>query len=80
MAKTPKSRTPAQKVYDAFGGPMDVSRATKIAHQEVYRWGYSKAKKGCDGRVPHQHQETILKAAKRLKLKLAPADLVMTPK
>jgi len=58
---------------------MGVVRATKIAQNEVYRWQYPKDKKGCDGRVPHQHQKTILSAAKRLMLELAPADLVDMP-
>lgn len=58
---------------------MDVHRATGIPQQEVYRWDYPKAKKGCDGRVPHQHQRKILQAAKRLNIVLTPADLVDTP-
>lgn len=77
MAK--KLKNPAERVYAAFGGAMGVHRATGIPQQEVYRWNYSKAKKGCDGRVPHQHQRKILDAAKRLKIALAPADLVDTP-
>ena len=79
MVKATVYRTPAQKVYDAFGGPMEVSRATGIPHQEVYRWRYSKAKRGCDGLVPHRHQETILAAVAKLQLRLKPADLVKVP-
>ena len=71
--------TPADRVFKAFGGPMDVSRATGIVAQEVYRWRYAKDNGGTGGLVPHQHQATILKAVKKLKLKLEPADLVNTP-
>lgn len=71
--------TPAEKVYEAFGGQMMVAKETGISFQEVYRWNYPKERRGTAGRVPHQHQETILVAAKRLKLKLQPADLVMVP-
>lgn len=77
MAK--RRKTPAEKVYAAFGGAMDVVRALDLPTNEVYRWNYPKDRKGCDGRVPHQHQAAILKAAKRLKLKLKPEDLVDTP-
>ena len=79
MAKVSTNISPAQKVYDAFGGPMEVCRATGISYQEVYRWRYSRAKRGCDGLVPHRHQETILAAVARLHLKLKPADLVKIP-
>jgi len=79
MAKKPDTRTPAERVYDAFDGRMNVSRETGIAHQEVYRWNYSKAKRGCGGLVPHRHQEAILAAVERLGLKLRPAHLVKTP-
>jgi|TARA_Y100000310_G_C20680667_1_gene815754 hypothetical protein len=58
---------------------MEVARATGISYQEVYRWRYTKAKRGCNGHVPHKHQETILRAAAELKLSLKPADLVMIP-
>jgi len=77
MAK--RKETPAQRVYDAFGGAMEVVRATGLSNGEVYRWGYPKSKRGCDGRIPHQHQALILTAAKQLKVKLKPEDLVDTP-
>lgn len=58
---------------------MEVSRATGIRFQECYRWQYPKAKRGCDGLVPHRHQEAILRAVLKRRLDLIPADLVMTP-
>ena len=72
-------KTPAEKVYDAFGGPMEVSRETGITTSEVYRWNYDKDKSGTGGLVPHQHQELILRTAKKLFLKLKPEDLVKVP-
>ena len=74
----PTPRSPAQRVCDAFGGAMVVSRETGIPYQEVYRWNYSKAKRGCGGLVPSQHQGTILAAVERLGLDLPAAALVDT--
>jgi hypothetical protein len=74
-----RKKAPAFRVYDAFGGPMEVSRAAKIPHQEVYRWGYPKSKKGCSGQVPAKHQKTLLKAAKRKRVRLTAVDLVDSP-
>jgi|TARA_Y100000310_G_scaffold92194_1_gene89799 hypothetical protein len=79
MGKKRNTKTPAERVYDAFGGPMEVSRATGIKHQEVYRWNYPKEKRGCGGLVPARHQKTILAAVKKLKLSFDAADLVMAP-
>jgi hypothetical protein len=78
MARHIKS-SPAERIHSAFGGAMEVSRATGITFQEVYRWAYPKSKKGCGGQVPAKHQASILKAAKRLRLKLKAVDLVDTP-
>lgn len=68
---TPKY-TIADDVAAKFGGHLALAKALRLAPSTVYRWSYPAH---TDGLIPVKHHEKILKAAKKLKIELAQADL-----
>lgn len=69
-------RTPAERVFDAFGGPKKLSEITGIHLSAVYRWNYDKKRGGTGGHIPALHHDKILKTARRHKLTLTRSDFV----
>ncbi len=68
--------TAASRIIMLFKGVKNLSAATGIDKAAIYRWNYSKAKHGSDGRIPSSQHETILKAAKANGIKLKPVQLI----
>jgi len=68
--------TAAARVVARFKGVKSLAMATGIDQAAIYRWGYSKKKHGCDGRIPSSQHKKILLAAKARGIKLEPAELV----
>lgn len=69
--------TPAEKVYTAFGGAMNVVRLSNLHRSEVYRWN-EKHSRGRFGRVPDRYHALLLRTARENNIALSPADLVET--
>lgn len=66
--------TPARKCIRLFG-VTDLSETCKVSRVQVHRWDYPKEKGGAGGDVPSRHHPTILRLAKRRKIKLSVKDL-----
>lgn len=73
------NKTPADRVFAAFGGVKAFSKATGIPQKTAYRWRFPAGKGGSDGRIPSERQRPILDAAKRLGIELNEADVVESP-
>ncbi|CAB5223299.1 hypothetical protein UFOVP381_24 [uncultured Caudovirales phage] len=67
--------SPAQAVIEAFGTNAEVARIISVSKSTITRWGYDKANKGTDGRVPQKYWPTLLDAARKRKIKLNVRDL-----
>lgn len=71
----PKKLTPADFVIQQFGGVRATAYAIGLSPSSVCFW---RSKHGPNGRVPETSHARILKAAKRLKLKIKAVDLAVT--
>ena len=69
-------QTAADRVYKAFGGPRKVAEILGVSYAAVYRWGYSKDRRGSGGSVPTEWHAPLLEAAREHKVRLERADLV----
>ena len=70
------NKTAAERIIDKFGGAPRLSKATGIELTTIYRWGYKKAKRGGEGKVPARYHAAIWDAAKKLDIKLLKSDFV----
>jgi transposase len=70
-----EAKSPAQAVIDAFGSNAEVSRILDVSKSTITRWGYDKANKGTNGRVPQKYWPLLLATAKKRKIKLNVRDL-----
>lgn len=70
--------SPAQRVVKTIGGVRATARVVGCHPSAVSRWMMSKEKRGCDGRVPVRHWETLQKYCKSKNLKLTLLDLYVT--
>lgn len=69
-------KTPYSRAIAAFGGAPALADATGIRAKTIHSWGSPVELKGGGGRIPAKHQGAILKAARRLGLKLVAEDLI----
>jgi hypothetical protein len=69
-------KTPAERMYDAFGNAKRLAVLCGLDIVSVYRWNYPKEKGGTGGNIPHGNFEKILAAAKANKIKITKSDLV----
>lgn len=65
---------PASRVIEKCGGPAIVAEITGVHVSRVHRWTYSKERGGSEGRIPAQHQQALLDAARERNFPLAPED------
>jgi len=70
--------TPADIVIRLFGGEMAVAAICNIHLSGVYRWRYPKERGGTCGNVPARHHPALLLAARKERVPLEPAHLIMT--
>lgn len=68
----PTRKTPATVVIETFGGVRKTARLLGIDAGAVSRWG---SRDG--GAVPAKHYLTLIAAAKAMRKKLTPNDLVL---
>lgn len=76
----PMKLTPAEVVFQVFGGPRETARILKLTHQSVARWtegvGRANKPKRRAGKVPTHHLQTLLEEAVRRGKHLTLEDLV----
>lgn len=66
--------TPAERVFDKFGGPQEVADVLGLTRPRVIRWTFPEHRGGTDGRIPSKHQQVLLDTARERGLNLSPAD------
>ena len=74
--KRVQPKTAAGRVIHAFGGARPLAKILKINPEAVYRWDYSKQRRGSGGTIPSEWHKPILDAAKKNGIRLTAADLV----
>lgn len=70
---------PAQKIIDIFGGCTALGKAIGRHRTTVWRWAQPKSDKtnrGGGGFIPAEDQANILRAAKKIGVKLRPEDVI----
>lgn len=65
---------PAEIVIRKMGGFDAVADICGVDRTRVFRWTYPKVRGGTDGRIPTQHQQTLLDFARSNGLDLTPDD------
>lgn len=68
--------TPAEKVFEAFGGARAVAALLGLNPATVYRWNRPKEARGSAGLVPQAHHRAIVELAHERGLNLEKSDLV----
>ncbi len=68
------SMTPADRVFQKFGGAERVARALGLTVARVNRWLYPKDRGGTNGRIPAKHQQKLLDIARAKGIDLKPDD------
>jgi hypothetical protein len=66
--------TPAERIFQKFGGPEKVAGLLGITTPRVKRWTYPEVRGGTGGRIPSKHQHTLLSEARERGVDLSPAD------
>lgn len=64
----------AEHIIEKCGGAANVAAITGVHISRVHRWTYPKERGGTGGLIPAGHQQTIMNAAVRMGLDLAPSD------
>lgn len=70
-----KTANPVETLIKAFGSNAEISRILDVNKSTITRWGYSKERNGTGGKIPQKHWQTLLKEAKKRKVKLSLRDL-----
>lgn len=66
--------TPAERIFEKFGGPQEVAGVLGLSVPRVKRWPYPEDRGGTGGRVPSKHQQALLNEARERGVDLTPAD------
>lgn len=66
--------TPAERIFEKFGGPHEVASVLHLSVPRVKRWTYPEDKGGTGGRIPSKHQQVLLDEARERGVDLSPAD------
>jgi hypothetical protein len=64
----------ALHVIEKCGGSQVVADMVGVDVSRVYRWTYPKERGGTDGLIPAQHQQTLLREARKRGIPLEPND------
>jgi len=65
---------PAQTIIRKFGGPTAVAEIVGRHRTRVSSWQRPRASGGTDGRIPQEHIETLLAAARKRGIALCLSD------
>ena len=60
---------PAASIIEALDGFDAVASGLRISLTQVYRWTYSRERKGCGGYIPRWHHDRLIEMAKSKGLK-----------